>query len=229
MPDKESGCSTAPSQTLPKLNTECIPHYNDEPQSPTSDILLRAVSPRDKDRPRSTLVQTDDGMCILCDSPQPEYFPSNNLAESSAPNQDPLPTTYQVSEHESTESHEEASSRTLTTVHGSSSNITENLETSHSGYADQPEHNNDTTTQPKGAPPPYADPAQRRASHERHEEPPRIKPRKAIGNFTLTNTLGSGSMGKVKLAVHNITDEQVMIKLLSYNTGVIETKTCPKT
>lgn len=36
-----------------------------------------------------------------------------------------------------------------------------------------------------------------------------IKPKRVIGNFTLINTLGSGSMGKVRLAVHNITGEKV--------------------
>jgi serine/threonine protein kinase len=66
----------------------------------------------------------------------------------------------------------------------------------------------------KGAPPPYADQERRRASHERHEETARVKPRKVIGNFTLTNTLGAGSMGKVKLAVHNLTNEKVDYGLL---------------
>lgn len=37
----------------------------------------------------------------------------------------------------------------------------------------------------------------------------RAKPRRVIGNFTLVNTLGSGSMGKVRLAVHNITGDKV--------------------
>lgn len=37
----------------------------------------------------------------------------------------------------------------------------------------------------------------------------RVKPKRVIGNFTLINTLGSGSMGKVRLAVHNISGEKV--------------------
>lgn len=37
----------------------------------------------------------------------------------------------------------------------------------------------------------------------------RTKPKRVIGNFTLINTLGSGSMGKVRLAVHNISGEKV--------------------
>lgn len=39
----------------------------------------------------------------------------------------------------------------------------------------------------------------------------RAKPRRIIGNYTLINTLGSGSMGKVRLAVHNITGDKVCI------------------
>lgn len=39
----------------------------------------------------------------------------------------------------------------------------------------------------------------------------RAKPRRIIGNYTLINTLGSGSMGKVRLAVHNITGDKVCV------------------
>ncbi|KAI7865645.1 kinase-like domain-containing protein [Mucor mucedo] len=42
----------------------------------------------------------------------------------------------------------------------------------------------------------------------------RTKPRRVIGNFTLVNTLGSGSMGKVRLAVHNITGDKLAVKIV---------------
>ncbi|KAG2232997.1 hypothetical protein INT48_001060 [Thamnidium elegans] len=42
----------------------------------------------------------------------------------------------------------------------------------------------------------------------------RVKPKRVIGNFTLINTLGSGSMGKVRLAVHNITGEKLAVKIV---------------
>ncbi|KAH7886474.1 hypothetical protein F5I97DRAFT_1936203 [Phlebopus sp. FC_14] len=35
-----------------------------------------------------------------------------------------------------------------------------------------------------------------------------------LGDYTLTKTLGAGSMGKVKLAIHNITDDKFAIKIL---------------
>ncbi|THU90605.1 Pkinase-domain-containing protein [Dendrothele bispora CBS 962.96] len=35
-----------------------------------------------------------------------------------------------------------------------------------------------------------------------------------LGNYTLSKTLGAGSMGKVKLATHNITGEQLAVKIL---------------
>ncbi|KAF8129971.1 hypothetical protein EV363DRAFT_1168110 [Boletus edulis] len=37
---------------------------------------------------------------------------------------------------------------------------------------------------------------------------------KVLGDYTLTKTLGAGSMGKVKLATHNVTDEKLAIKIL---------------
>ncbi|KAH0835518.1 hypothetical protein J3R83DRAFT_9203 [Lanmaoa asiatica] len=37
---------------------------------------------------------------------------------------------------------------------------------------------------------------------------------RVLGDYTLTKTLGAGSMGKVKLAVHNVTDEKLAIKIL---------------
>ncbi|RCI04380.1 serine/threonine-protein kinase KIN2 [Rhizopus stolonifer] len=40
------------------------------------------------------------------------------------------------------------------------------------------------------------------------------KPRRVIGNYTLINTLGSGSMGKVRLAVHNITGDKLAVKIV---------------
>ncbi|KAG0173442.1 serine/threonine-protein kinase KIN2 [Apophysomyces sp. BC1034] len=41
-----------------------------------------------------------------------------------------------------------------------------------------------------------------------------MKPRRVIGNYTLVNTLGSGSMGKVRLAVHNITEDKLAVKIV---------------
>ncbi|KAI9312873.1 hypothetical protein BX666DRAFT_1982764 [Dichotomocladium elegans] len=42
----------------------------------------------------------------------------------------------------------------------------------------------------------------------------RSKPRRVIGNYTLVRTLGSGSMGKVKLAMHNITQDKLAVKIV---------------
>ncbi|ORY01928.1 Pkinase-domain-containing protein [Basidiobolus meristosporus CBS 931.73] len=40
------------------------------------------------------------------------------------------------------------------------------------------------------------------------------KPRRMISNYQLTKTLGAGSMGKVKLGVHSVTEEKVAIKII---------------
>lgn len=42
----------------------------------------------------------------------------------------------------------------------------------------------------------------------------RSKPKRVIGNYTLTNTLGSGSMGKVRLAVNNFTGDKLAVKIV---------------
>ncbi|KAI9245314.1 kinase-like domain-containing protein [Sporodiniella umbellata] len=39
-------------------------------------------------------------------------------------------------------------------------------------------------------------------------------PLKAIGNYTLQQSLGKGSMGKVKLGVHNVTGEKIAVKIV---------------
>jgi serine/threonine protein kinase len=48
----------------------------------------------------------------------------------------------------------------------------------------------------------------------------RVKPKRIIGNYTLVNTLGSGSMGKVRLAVHNITGDKVCRGLVVKSTNL---------
>ncbi|KAG0171325.1 serine/threonine-protein kinase KIN2 [Apophysomyces sp. BC1034] len=40
------------------------------------------------------------------------------------------------------------------------------------------------------------------------------RPRRVIGNYTLATTLGSGSVGKVKLASHNLTSDQFAVKIV---------------
>ncbi|KAI8350135.1 kinase-like domain-containing protein [Blakeslea trispora] len=42
----------------------------------------------------------------------------------------------------------------------------------------------------------------------------RTLPVKAIGNYTLQQSIGKGSMGKVKLATHNITGEKIAVKIV---------------
>lgn len=66
----------------------------------------------------------------------------------------------------------------------------------------------DTKDRPRG---PSGDRRQHRdASSSRPSRSNRI-----LGDYTLSKTLGAGSMGKVKLATHNITGEKVHIRLIS--------------
>jgi hypothetical protein len=55
--------------------------------------------------------------------------------------------------------------------------------------------------------------SQRRKHREEHTKPSRSN--RILGDYTLSKTLGAGSMGKVKLATHNITGEKVCGSLLS--------------
>ncbi|KAI8149884.1 kinase-like domain-containing protein [Fennellomyces sp. T-0311] len=68
------------------------------------------------------------------------------------------------------------------------------------------------------APPSYEERVskqQRPTSPSKSPHPkPRSKPRKVIGNYTLVTTLGSGSMGKVKLAMHNLTHDKLAVKIV---------------
>ncbi|KAG0378208.1 serine/threonine-protein kinase KIN2 [Mortierella sp. AD032] len=46
------------------------------------------------------------------------------------------------------------------------------------------------------------------------EDPARVKPRRVLGNYHMSKTLGAGSMGKVKLGVHSRTRDKVAIKII---------------
>jgi hypothetical protein len=196
MPDEDSDSKSSTGLRQPKLHINCAPDYNFGGDSPTSDILLHAVAPRDMNHQHSTVVQTDDGTYILCDSPRPEYSLADEAKHDSFASDRSSNSSHTL--HTSDRRSNETGELQPTTTNGSSIPQRESVE--------------EPSTSPKetkGAPPPYADQDRRRNSHDRQEETPRVKPRKVIGNFTLTNTLGAGSMGKVKLAVHNLTNEKV--------------------
>ncbi|KAJ1555040.1 serine/threonine-protein kinase KIN2 [Nowakowskiella sp. JEL0078] len=46
-----------------------------------------------------------------------------------------------------------------------------------------------------------------------------LRAKKSVGNYRLTKTIGQGSMGKVKLAVHNITGEKFACKVIPRPAG----------
>jgi len=67
------------------------------------------------------------------------------------------------------------------------------------------------------------------ASAQRHSqrglEPPKQRTtNRILGDYTLSKTLGAGSMGKVKLAHHNVTGEKVRVTLLSFFVSVPATQ-----
>ncbi|KAI7892950.1 kinase-like domain-containing protein [Mucor mucedo] len=48
----------------------------------------------------------------------------------------------------------------------------------------------------------------------RSRDPHRSIPLKTIGNYSLQQSIGKGSMGKVKLGVHNVTGEKIAVKIV---------------
>jgi serine/threonine protein kinase len=59
------------------------------------------------------------------------------------------------------------------------------------------------------APQPQQEPSISRHGSQREQQ--RSLPVKTIGNYSLQQSIGKGSMGKVKLGVHNVTGEKVRV------------------
>lgn len=53
-------------------------------------------------------------------------------------------------------------------------------------------------------------------SHDSRPQP-RARSNKVLGDYTLAKTLGAGSMGKVKLATHNVSGEKVSPLFFSFH------------
>ncbi|KAI8969253.1 hypothetical protein BDF20DRAFT_839190 [Mycotypha africana] len=54
-------------------------------------------------------------------------------------------------------------------------------------------------------------------SRTKHKKSVTTKPRRIIGNYTLVSTIGSGSMGKVRLAIHNHNGNKLAVKIVPTN------------
>ncbi|KAF9334821.1 serine/threonine-protein kinase KIN2 [Podila minutissima] len=92
--------------------------------------------------------------------------------------------------------------------------------TIHSYSYDGPSHpvqsNGHASSSSSSAPPPpqNADPSSSVPNGDASEDPSRVKPRRVLGNYHMSKTLGAGSMGKVKLGVHSRTRDKVAIKII---------------
>lgn len=66
--------------------------------------------------------------------------------------------------------------------------------------------------------PPDASPRREPNGHHEHhsvQPVPAKKPEQRIGAYQILRTLGEGSFGKVKLATHRITNQQVALKIIA--------------
>jgi len=52
-------------------------------------------------------------------------------------------------------------------------------------------------------------------NHHRNEPAPQKKAEQRIGAYHIIKTLGEGSFGKVKLATHRVTNQQVALKIIA--------------
>lgn len=65
--------------------------------------------------------------------------------------------------------------------------------------------------------PPDASARRPNGNHHRtaNDPPPQKKAEQRIGAYHIIRTLGEGSFGKVKLAVHRVTNQQVALKIIA--------------
>ncbi|CAO3596627.1 unnamed protein product [Absidia cylindrospora] len=86
-------------------------------------------------------------------------------------------------------------------------------------------------TNMKRTPSSSATPTTSTSSTSMNQEPNYRYQPKVIGNYSLSESLGKGSMGKVKLGVHNVTGDKIAIKIVpranftQFKTGVANNKT----
>ena len=70
-------------------------------------------------------------------------------------------------------------------------------------------------------PPDHRRPEQHNGSHSHHgrgheqQQQPQKKAEQRVGAYQIIKTLGEGSFGKVKLAVHRVTNQQVALKIIA--------------
>lgn len=141
-----------------------------------------------QDHEDNVTTNTHDTVGLL--SPPPPYEEANARNDQTDRNSSLAPSSSKDSENEAMRRHSSS------TEQGSSSS----------------EGINDSIFNPQ--PPPVRTTSASKPDSSRHAasrqiQKARVKPRRVIGNYSLTTTLGSGAMGKVKLAVHNITHEKV--------------------
>ncbi|KAG0346949.1 hypothetical protein BG005_000447, partial [Podila minutissima] len=81
---------------------------------------------------------------------------------------------------------------------------------SYDGPSHPVQSNGHASSSSSSAPPPpqNPDPLSSVPNGDASEDPSRVKPRRVLGNYHMSKTLGAGSMGKVKLGVHSRTRDK---------------------
>ncbi|KAF9384603.1 serine/threonine-protein kinase KIN2 [Podila verticillata] len=85
---------------------------------------------------------------------------------------------------------------------------------SYDNHAHPVQSNGHASSSTSSAPPLPQNPDPSSTPNDGSEDPSRVKPRRVLGNYHMSKTLGAGSMGKVKLGVHSRTRDKVAIKII---------------
>ncbi|KAF8973383.1 hypothetical protein BGZ52_009854, partial [Haplosporangium bisporale] len=79
---------------------------------------------------------------------------------------------------------------------------------SYDNHAHPVQTNGHASSSTSSAPPLPQNPDPSSTPNDGSEDPSRVKPRRVLGNYHMSKTLGAGSMGKVKLGVHSRTRDK---------------------
>lgn len=158
-------------------------NQDDIPSSETPRSSLDSNSLRSK--MNNHIVQGPDGNTILCDSPQSSHLPYYTGPDQSV------------------------TSTTKVAASAPSACVREKQESSRQQDNSEERHNSETPTIAQPSPRKPSPSSSNHPQVQTHRSVRRVKPLRVIGNYSLVSTLGSGSMGKVRLAINEINQDKV--------------------
>ncbi|CAG8563370.1 1853_t:CDS:2 [Ambispora leptoticha] len=174
---------------------------------PASDILEIDSSLIGSEIDEQLLQVEQLGPTILCDSPVPLELPVYSPPDGDALSEAIMAIKADTRENSQiSQKQQEASAKQRPPTHKNSNHQQkqpQKIQSTNSNSSPAPVI---TTSDPNGE--------NIANNHMANNQHVKVKPKKILGNYTLTKTLGAGSMGKVKLAVHSLTNEKLAVKII---------------